>query len=191
MAAQKGHLAIFKLIFDQILIPVSRPEDPLTHQEMFKNPPETYAGNTPLHFAVRSGRSSICSMILKNLDCVHPENKSGQTPLDLADGHKPILDLFKRKNFNILLEELLILRIVNNPKKAVTVHGHEYPKGTTIVIKNVGNFELGDEFCDEIVKSMKKGDIFESDMIIGGGTICLTIVNNENKLLKTYILEAA
>jgi ankyrin repeat protein len=192
LAAQKGHLAIFTLIFDQILIPLSRPSDPLTHQEMFKNPPDNYAGNTPLHFAVRSGRSSICSMILKNLDCVHPENKSGQTPLDLADGHKPILDLFKKKNFNISLQELIILRIVNNPKKASTVDGYEYPKGTTIIIKNVGNFRLGDiddGGCNEIVKSMKRGNIFESDLIIGG-TICLTIVSNENKLMKTYTLEA-
>ena len=193
VAAQKGHLAIFKLIFDQILIPVGRPADPSTHKDMAKNPQETYAGNTPLHFAVRAGRSSICSMILKNLEFVHPENKSGQTPLDLADGHKPILKLFHEKNYNISLQELIILRIVNNPKKAATVDGFEYPKGTTIIIKNVGNFRLGgieDGGCNEIVKSMKKGDIFKNIKEIGG-TIHLTIVSNENKALKTYTLEAA
>ena len=102
VAAQKGHLAIFKLIFDQILIPVSRPADPSTYKDMVKNPQETYAGNTPLHFAVRNGRSSIVHTILKNLEWVHPQNRNGQTPLDLADGHKQILRLFRSKNVDIL-----------------------------------------------------------------------------------------
>ena len=193
LAAQKGHSLIFKLIFDQIRIPASRPGDVSTHHDVVKNPPDNYAGNTPLHFAVRNGHSSICSIILKNLEFVHPENKSGQTPLDLADGHKPILKLFHKKNYNIPLQELIILRIVNNPKKAATVDGYEYPKGTTIIIKNVGNFKLGeidDGFCYEIVKSMKKGDIFENNTEFGE-EIFLTIVNNENKAMKTYVLEAS
>ena len=96
LAAKAGHSAVFELIFDQISKPENMPTDRV------KNPPEHYGGNTPFHFAVRAGRTSIVQTILKNLEWVHPQNRSGQTPLDLADGHKQILRSFRSKNLDIL-----------------------------------------------------------------------------------------
>ena len=98
LAAKAGHSAVFELIFDQISKPENMPTDRV------KNPPEHYGGNTPFHFAVRAGRTSIVETILNNADLewVHPQNRSGQTPLDLADGHKQILRLFRKNNCDIL-----------------------------------------------------------------------------------------
>ena len=52
---------------------------------------------TPLHYAVDSGRVSICSFIIDKLDDIHPKDDFGKTPLDYADGHRGILHLFKMK----------------------------------------------------------------------------------------------
>ena len=62
---------------------------------MDKNP-EDNEGITPLHLAVENGRHGVCRLILKNVEEKHPENIYGKTPLDLADGHKNILRIFRQ-----------------------------------------------------------------------------------------------
>ena len=49
-----------------------------------------------MHLAVESGRVAVCQLILKNVDQKHPKNDYGETPLDLADGHKNILRTFSQ-----------------------------------------------------------------------------------------------
>ena len=175
LAANTGRSAIFQLIYDQI---------PKTEKE--QNPPDDY-GNTPLHFAVRSGRVAICAIIFKNLEFVHPANKLGKTPLDLVDGHKSILHLYKRKNFNIFPQDLIIYRVIDAAKGSKTIDGQKYPKGITINIGNTGKFQLS-EFPEPIIKLItKESSIFKKGMDIGG-MLYLNIDNMDkaNPCVKSY-----
>ena len=175
LAANAGKSAIFQLIYDQI---------PKTEKE--QNPPDD-SGNTPLHFAVRSGRVAICAIIFKNVEFVHPANKRGKTPLDLVDGHKSILHLFKKKNFNIFPQDLIIYRVIDAAKGPKTIDGHKYPKGITINIGNTGNFQLS-EFPEPIIKLITKdSSIFKKGMDIGG-MFYLNIDNMDksNPCVKSY-----
>ena len=178
LAANKGRSAIFQLIYDQI---------PKTEKE--QNPPDDF-GNTPLHFAVRSGRVSICAIIFKNVEFVHPENKQGKTPLDLADGHKSILHLFKRKNFNIFPQELIIYRVIDASKGAKTVDGHMYPKGITINIRNTANFQLYETAAGQPIIDLitKESTIFKTVEDVGGQFILNIASNDKSKpCVKSYI----
>ena len=175
LAAKTGRSAIFQLIYDQI---------PKTEKE--QNPPDDY-GNTPLHFAVRSGRVAICAIIFKNVEFVHPANKGGKTPLDLVDGHKTILHLFKKKNFNIFPQELIIYRVIDAAKGPKIIDGHKYPKGITVNIGNTGNFQLS-EFPEPIIKLItKESNIFKKGMDIGG-MLYLNVDNMDksNPCVKSY-----
>ena len=175
LAAKTGRSAIFQLIYDQI------------HKtEKEQNPPDDY-GNTPLHFAVRSGRVAVCAIIFKNVEFVHPSNKRGKTPLDLVDGHKTILHLFKKKNFNIFPQELIIYRVIDAAKGPKIIDGHKYPKGITVNIGNTGNFQLS-EFPEPIIKLItKESNIFKKGMDIGG-MLYLNVDNMDksNPCVKSY-----
>ena len=175
LAANAGKSAIFQLIYDQI---------PKTEKE--QNPPDDF-GNTPLHFAVRSGRVAICAIIFKNVEFVHPANKRGKTPLDLVDGHKSILHLFKKKNFNIFPQDFIIYRVIDAAKGPKTIDGHKYSKGITINVGNTGNFQLS-EFPEPIIKLITKdSSIFKKGMDIGG-MFYLNIDNMDksNPCVKSY-----
>ena len=51
-----------------------------------KNPSEKFQELTPLHLAARAGFSSVCHIIIKNIDLenINPKDKRGVTPLHLA-----------------------------------------------------------------------------------------------------------
>ena len=117
-AAQMGHLDIFKLICEKVQDKIQNEEQwsdsqgitPLHvaasfgHFKIFEyfwgkvqdKYPQNYIGRTPLHCATQAGRVKICSFIIKNVNVndIHPEDKDGRTPLDLADGHKGIEHLY-------------------------------------------------------------------------------------------------
>lgn len=113
LAASNGNLEICKLILDNVSFknPSSRGGSTPLHiaaligkfevVKMFmeilkdKNPKRITSGATPLHEAASRGHFRICQLIVKNVVNIHPKNKNGQTPKELAqqNGHKEIVDL--------------------------------------------------------------------------------------------------
>ena len=83
MAAENGHLDVFKLLFENADV---------------KNPKRKTNGNTPLHEATENGHWQICEFILNNLEDKNPVNNLQRTPLHLAAhyGHQDVYKLLAR-----------------------------------------------------------------------------------------------
>ena len=50
---------------------------------------------TPLHCAAVNGRGQTYKLIIKHVEDKNPTNFLGQTPLDFADEHKNIQQIYK------------------------------------------------------------------------------------------------
>ena len=79
MAADYGHLEIFKFILDKI---------------------EDYAdefGDSPLHYAVQSGHLEMWKFIIDNMEDQNRKRSDRKTPLELATemGHEKVCKLLK------------------------------------------------------------------------------------------------
>ena len=83
MAAENGHLDVFKLLFENADV---------------KNPKWKTNGNTPLHEATENGHWQICEFILNSLEDKNPVNNLQRTPLHLAAhyGHQDVYKLLAR-----------------------------------------------------------------------------------------------
>lgn len=83
MAAEAGHLDVFKLLFENADV---------------KNPKQKTNGNTPLHEATENGHWQICEFILNNLEDKNPFNNLQRTPLHLAAhyGHQDVYKLLAK-----------------------------------------------------------------------------------------------
>ena len=80
LAADYGHLEIFKFILDKI-------ED---YAEEF--------GDPPLHYAAQSGHLEMSKFIIDNMEDQNRKSSAGKTALELATemGHEKVCKLFKK-----------------------------------------------------------------------------------------------
>ena len=78
LAAEAGHLEIFKIIFNTVN----------------EKSPSNIFGYTPIHTAAESGRLEVCKFIIENNEDPNMTNREGERPIHLAadNGH---LEIFK------------------------------------------------------------------------------------------------
>ena len=81
LAADNGHLDIYKLIFENV----------------DKKNPTSDDGNAPLHYAAIGGHLNVCKFIMAHIEDMNPKNSEGETPMDIAKERNQIyiIQLFR------------------------------------------------------------------------------------------------